>query len=163
MANAFAIPYLEICNKLKSEVTIHYDGREVVTTALWDTGATNSCISKDVVSGLNMTSTGNIPMLTPSGSTVCNTYLVDVTLTNKVYVPSVMVLDSEIGNQGIGMLIGMDIITKGDFAVSNYNGKTMFTFRMPSESTLNFVSGIKASNVIMANRTRKNSAPKKKR
>ena len=74
-----------------------------------------------------------------------------------------MVLDSEIGNQGIGMLIGMDIITKGDFAVSNYNGKTMFTFRMPSESTLNFVSGIKASNIIMANRTRKSSAPKKKR
>ena len=48
-------------------------------------------------------------------------------------------MDSEIGKQKIGMLIGMDIISKGDFAVSNFDGNTVFTFRYPSNSEINFV------------------------
>lgn len=39
-----------------------------------------------------------------------------------------MILDAKIGNQKIDMLIGMDIINHGNFAVSNYNGKTYFTY-----------------------------------
>ena len=39
------------------------------------------------------------------------------------------------------MLIGMDIINQGDCVVSNYQGKTVFSFRMPSESVMDFVSG----------------------
>ena len=37
-------------------------------------------------------------------------------------------MDSEIGNQGIDVLIGMDIISMGDFAVSNFSGKRQFSF-----------------------------------
>lgn len=131
--------------------------------ALWDTGATNSCVSADVVSRLGLDATGKLPMLTPSGKDVVNTYLVDIILPNDVPISDLMVCDSKIGNQGIGMLIGMDIINRGDFVVSNYQGKTVFSFRMPSESVMDFVSGIKASNVIMANRNRKKGTPKKKR
>jgi hypothetical protein len=42
-------------------------------------------------------------------------------------------MDSEIGNQGIDVLIGMDIISLGDFAISNFDGKTQFSFRIPSQ------------------------------
>jgi hypothetical protein len=31
-----------------------------------------------------------------------------------------------------GVLIGMDIITRGDFTVTNFEGKTIMSFRMPS-------------------------------
>ena len=41
---------------------------------------------------------------------------------------------------GIDVLIGMDIINRGDFAVSNRNGKTMFSFRIPSMSDFDFQS-----------------------
>ena len=34
--------------------------------------------------------------------------------------------------KAIGVLIGMDVITQGDFAVSCKDGRTQFTFRMPS-------------------------------
>ena len=37
------------------------------------------------------------------------------------------------------MPIGMDIISQGDFAVSNFNGTTVFTFRPPSKATIDFV------------------------
>lgn len=161
MASAFVVDEKHISKRLKSNVTIHYDGRQLSVVALWDTGATNSCISRSVVSGLNLVSNGSMPILTPSGDITVNTYLVDVTLPNDVYIPDIMVCDSEIDNQGIGMLIGMDIITKGDFAVSNYNGKTVFSFRMPSESRLDFVSGIKLSNIIMAKRTSSTGFSKK--
>jgi hypothetical protein len=33
---------------------------------------------------------------------------------------------------GTGVLIGMDIIGQGDFAISNYEGRTKFSFRIPT-------------------------------
>lgn len=163
MAKAFVIREPGIRNKLHSEVKISYNRQETTVRALWDTGATNSCISADVVSNLGLVATGKLPIQTPSGNDVVNTYLVDVMLPNDVPIPDLMVCDSKIGAQGIGMLIGMDIINQGDFVVSNYQGKTVFSFRMPSESVMDFVSGIKASNVIMANRNRKKNVPSKKK
>ena len=51
-------------------------------------------------------------------------YLLDLVLPNEVHVPDVAVVDTEIGNQGVDVLIGMDIISLGDFAVSNYDSTT---------------------------------------
>ena len=36
-------------------------------------------------------------------------------------------------------LIGMDIINRGDFAVSNRDGATTFSFRIPSIESFDFV------------------------
>jgi hypothetical protein len=33
--------------------------------------------------------------------------------------------------QGVDMLIGMDIIQLGDFSISNFEKKTVFTFAIP--------------------------------
>ena len=38
------------------------------------------------------------------------------------------------------VLIGMDIIGLGDFAVTRPNGNTQFTFRMPPQADINFVA-----------------------
>ena len=61
-----------------------------------------------------------------------STYLIDVILPNDVEINDLKVCDSEIHKQEIDLLIGMDIISKGDFAVSSVGGKTSFTFRVPS-------------------------------
>ena len=37
------------------------------------------------------------------------------------------------------LLIGMDIITIGDFSISNVGGNTTFSFRVPSIKTVDFV------------------------
>lgn len=34
----------------------------------------------------------------------------------------------------------MDIITYGDFSITNYNGRTTFSFRIPSVNEVDFVS-----------------------
>jgi uncharacterized protein YecA (UPF0149 family) len=37
------------------------------------------------------------------------------------------------------LLIGMDLISLGDFAVTNFAGKTVFSFRVPSVQMIDFV------------------------
>ena len=65
----------------------------------------------------------------------------------------IIVIDSEIGSQTaggepIGMLVGMDIIGRGDFAVTNHNGRTIFTYRCPSVGSIDFVNQLVMKNKI---------------
>ena len=106
--------------------------------AQWDTGATATCISKKLVEKLNLLPTGKVRVSTPSGTGIMNKYIINLILNNEVRIQNLIVMDSEIGNQGIDVLIGMDIISIGDFAVSNYNGKTQFSFRLPSQEHIEF-------------------------
>ena len=152
MAKAFVSKGAKIENSLKTLATIKHADKEIEVVALWDTGATNSCVSDAVVTSLGLIPTGYVPIRTPSGSLNVGTYSVDISLPNGVDIDGLMVCGSEIGKQGLGLLIGMDIISKGDFAVSNYNGKTVFSFRIPSKSTLDFVAGIRMANVMGATR-----------
>ena len=148
MSSAFTSQYKCISNKLINDVEVFYNGKSIKCRALWDTGATNCCVSQDVVNQLSLISTGKTNMRTPNQTSERDTYLVDVALPNSVRINDVCVIDSDIGNQNIGMLIGMNIINLGDFAVSNFQGKTTFTFRMPSDGTIDYVKKICASNII---------------
>ena len=47
---------------------------------------------------------------------------------------------------GLDVVIGMDIITRGDFAVTNLDGKTTFSFRIPSLADIDFVQDDNAAN-----------------
>lgn len=40
--------------------------------------------------------------------------------------------EKETGAKRVDVLIGMDILSQGDFAVTHFEGKTCFSFRMPS-------------------------------
>lgn len=50
-----------------------------------------------------------------------------------------MVPVSEAELNGFDVLIGMDIITLGDCSITNVNGKTVFSFRIPSTETVDYV------------------------
>lgn len=100
------------------------------TKAVWDTGATNTAISKNVIDDLSLKPSGKVNAHGVHGPNLVNTYLVHVGLPNRFLVSSIRVLEGKMSN--IDVLIGMDIITKGDFVISNANGKTAFEFGMPS-------------------------------
>lgn len=136
-----------ILDRLISTAKIVCDGKEKNVVAQWDTGASGSCISHEVAREMKLIPAGIRKIQTPSGTCNVNTYLVDVFLPNHVTISDVMVCDSEIGSQGIGMLVGMDIINLGDFAVSNYSGKTVFSFRLPSVEKTDYVATIKKQNL----------------
>ncbi len=64
-------------------------------------------------------------------------YHVDFLLYNSSPIVDVRVGLSAV--RDIDVIIGMDIINRGDFAVSNRNGATTFSFRIPSIEDFDFV------------------------
>jgi hypothetical protein len=50
----------------------------------------------------------------------------------------------------IDVLIGMDIIGRGDFSVTCVGGKTCMSFRFPSKATIDYVAEGKAANLAAA-------------
>lgn len=137
-----------ILKQLTNEVVIQNGSKSETAFALWDTGATGTCISKKMVTLLSLIPTGMKNIQTPSGSSQVHTYLVNIVLPNNVIIKNVEVCDSEIGDQGFDILIGMDIITQGDFAVSNLNNKTVFSFRVPSLKSTDYAGEIRKQNLI---------------
>lgn len=138
--HAFTTRSSGLSNRLINEAIIMYERNNLKTIALWDTGATGTCISEQIAKGLSMIPTGKKNISTPSGTKEVSTYLIDIALPNQVIVQNVEVCETDIGNQGIGVLIGMDIISHVDFAVSNFKNQTIFTFRIPSREKIDFVS-----------------------
>ena len=74
---------------------------------------------------------------TAGGVRTCNVYIVDLMLPNDVFIPNVQVTEADMTTNDV--LIGMDIITLGDFALTNFGGKTRFTFSIPSTRVIDFV------------------------
>ena len=150
---AFSTFFDGTSRQLYNDVCISSNGNSVTVKALWDTGATMSAISHSVASDLNLTQIGKQIASTPTGKKEVTTHCVDVVLPNNVRFEGLIVIDSEIGSQlaggePIGMLVGMDIIGHGDFAVTNHNGKTIFTYRCPSTNQIDFVKQIRVRNQI---------------
>jgi len=98
-------------------------------TAVWDTGAQGSVITKRVAKILKLTHIGWITVKGVTGKARAKVYFVDFILPNGVQIQTEVTSSDSLGN--CDALIGMDIITFGDFSISNYGKKTVFSFRIP--------------------------------
>lgn len=146
--SAFRFSYNSVVDSLKTMVTVESNGQKLNVIALWDTGANCCAISEKVAQTLQLVKSGETTIHTPAGAKRVNTYLIDkIHLPNNVTVPDVRVMDSDIGAQGIDLLIGMNIISLGDLLVSN-NGHTVFSFRTPPKPIPDLVTGISINNLI---------------
>ena len=107
--------------------------------AIWDTGATNTNITPKVAQECGLKPTGMAQLAGVHGTKIVNTYLVNVVLRNDVEVGLVRVTEVDTVGEGADVLIGMDMITLGDFAVSTSEGRTVFSFRIPSAGHIDFL------------------------
>ena len=106
---------------------------------VWDTGAMNSIIPEALVSRLG---------LQGQESGVIKLKFADIAKDYKTYMISLKIPGSTIEIDGIAaaaadsidneMLLGMDVIALGDFAVTNEDGKTCFSFAVPSSTSITF-------------------------
>ena len=102
----------------------------LTTDALWDTGAGISAITPEIQKRLKATT---IDKKAISG--IHNTQIVDVVyitleLPNHVIKKNMKVVVCNI-TSNVGMILGMDIISMGDFAISNGNNQTLISFAVP--------------------------------
>nr|WP_315421727.1 SEC-C metal-binding domain-containing protein [uncultured Pedobacter sp.] len=103
---------------------------------LWDTGASGSAISKSIVDKLGLKPVGQSKSYHANGMSIVNVYYINIFLPNQVGFQFIQVTEGKL--EGFDMLIGMDIITMGDFSITNVGGKTMFSFRVPSIKSIDY-------------------------
>src|ERR1035437_4876228 len=133
---------------LASRATNSFPAKEYA--ALWDTGATNTAISRKVAEELDLKPIGTANVYHAGGASLVNAYLVNIGLPSRVMVGNIKVTDIELidndtipEDERIQVIVGMDIIGEGDLAVTNVGGKTALSFRMPSIEEIDFVSKTK--------------------
>lgn len=83
-----------------------------------------------------------------------NACLVNLHLPNNVVFRNWRVTEGKLSND-VDVVIGMDVIACGDFAVTNKDGLTVFTFRIPSIARYDYVKEHVASEKRQQKRARK--------
>lgn len=111
---------------------------------LWDTGASGTVITKETADKIGVKPVSRTLVHHADGSTERNVYLVDVTLPNDVAFPLLRVTEGDLA--GFDVLIGMDIITAGDFSITNHGDNTVASFRVPSCHEIDYVREIELQN-----------------
>jgi hypothetical protein len=118
--------------------------------ALWDTGATLSFIKPELRDNfkLSMVRTGSSATIAGVGGQVKADFTIVSLLLAQNFVLEycpVYVVDFPVN---FDMVIGMDIINMGDFAVSNTENKTSFSFVVPPlPDRINFAEKAKMLNI----------------
>ncbi len=106
--------------------------------ATWDTGATHCVISQSVIEACDLKPIGTTTMFHAQGVTEnVDIFLADIELPNGIRFTEVLVIRGVLDEEDV--LIGMDIINKGDFAVTNPGGNAKLSFRFPSQANIDFV------------------------
>jgi hypothetical protein len=119
--------------------------RLVSVRALWDTGAGISAVTEDFAEKMNLTSIGVMDVDTADGIRSAKVYSVDIKLQDIPLIMdmhSVEVTDSD----DFDAIIGMDIMSLGDLAITTGTGKTMLSFRIPADKKpIDFVKNLPSS------------------
>lgn len=123
--------------KIDKNINPDYKKENKNYRAIWDTGATNTVISKELAEKLKLTANGVATCNTAGGIIEARKYLISLKLLNGVEITDIHVTEGTIA--GCDFLIGMDVITLGDFSISNVDGNTTFSFRIPSCKRVDFV------------------------
>lgn len=131
--------------------------------AIWDTGASGSVITQATVDALKLPPIGIANVSTANGSTQSRVYLVDFHFPNaNLVLQGLSVTVADLG-AGTDVLIGMDAITAGDFAITNRGGRTKMSFRVPSSADVDYVVEANRNNALEAKRNRQVPLNQKRR
>jgi len=132
---AFDADYPCIPAELLSEIKIfpfptQINSEGIVTRAIWDTGATHSSVSPKVVQDLGLKTIDTIIVHGINDSKkYSDVVIATIKITDAITLTSKRFSVNKI--PGADVLIGMDIIMTGDFAISNGMGKTRLSFAFP--------------------------------
>lgn len=128
---------------------------------IWDTGATGSVITKKVAEEIGLSITGQKEVHTATKSEIKNTYLVNIYIPEKIIFQGIEVTEGVLYGD-IEMLIGMDIITSGDFTITHNQGKTKMSFGVPSVHSYDYAEIINERNKILTSKMKCNCGSGKK-
>ncbi len=152
MSKAYTVDFAYKVNALITWATIYPDFDPVGITSmqwpagddfpvLWDTGASSSLISDRLAKKLGLKVYGQSEMLNSSGSRLSDDYYVNLFVRGPGKMFDSINVSSYSGATRFDMIIGMDIIGMGDFAVTHKQGRTVMSFLTPSAYHIDFEKG----------------------
>jgi len=104
---------------------------------VWDTGSEGCLISEDLAQKLNLVLISYKIVVGVTSQETSPEYLVNLFLPNNdAFIGISTLVGSTLADNEF--IIGMSIINKGDFAITNVNNKTTMSFRSPSVARINF-------------------------
>lgn len=109
--------------------------------AAWDTGSESTVIRPALAEYLGLKPIGKALLSGAGGDNEGNLYKIHLGLPNGDLVHNVTVIAAEIPDYDI--LIGMDIISTCDFAITNKEDKTVFSIDRPSARIIDFTNQTK--------------------
>lgn len=142
MITAYSHPFDNIVNRILIDCSIgipHVEGGDKPMKALWDTGACCTCISKSVASAMGLVKVNERELIGADNQPfMADVFCVRLTMGHFV-IGFIEVCGIPMDGKAENMIIGMDVITKGDLSITNYQGKTVLTFREPSLEKIDYV------------------------
>ena len=102
--------------------------------AVWDTGATNTLISSKVVQNLGLKPYGTSGFSTANVIVEAKVYEIHLAIPSAGVVCNVMAMEKD--DEDYEVVIGMDVISQGDFAFTNHDGHSTYSFRLPSQEEI---------------------------
>lgn len=138
---SFTIKHKGLAKVLATKIQIIASGTNnlLEIAGIWDTGATGTAITTKVVNDLGLVSTGFAMVSTANGQVPQKTYSIDVVLPNGLKIQGIVATEVPGLSGGCDALIGMDIISLGDFSITNHNGNTCMSLRIPSSHEIDYV------------------------
>ena len=165
--HAFTIRYHGLVRRITTEIllTAGFDPAqpptgpflEHHTSALWDTGATQSVITRATAEALQLVPVGQTTVNHAGGCSRANTYVVNVILPNKVGFAGILVSECPDVVGDFGAIVGMDIISQADLSITNVGGQTVMSLRTPSIQAIDYV--IEANRLRFAGTARNAPCP----
>jgi len=123
LVDAIIIP-VDIFSDVYDEVTSY------LTNALWDTGAMLSVISPKVAEKLELDIVDTIQITGINGESLAEVAVISIRFPNGAIIQDVRVAICNMSPEN-EMIIGMDVITQMDIAITNGGGQTQFSFVLP--------------------------------
>ncbi|MDR1598786.1 MAG: hypothetical protein LBS11_02765 [Oscillospiraceae bacterium] len=112
--------------------------RIVHCNAIWDAGASITCVSQRVARKLSLELFPEMNARAGSGLCLCPPCIIGLILSNGIRLDGVAALATNLNENDFDVIIGLDVISKGDFAVISSGGETIFSYRYPSMQVIDF-------------------------
>ena len=131
-------PISEFSSCIITEENICIENHNILVKGLWNTGYSESVISSDFVQKYNLQPIGTATVGTTGVTLKSNIYAIDFLLAQKQHIFLNVTESSQLCGSGFDMLIGLDVITLGDFTLTTTDDTICFSFRYPPKGLIDF-------------------------